>query len=98
MLEAMASGCLVIGSDTAPVREVIQHGGNGVLVDFFDVDQIADAVVSAMDPSDMHQEYRKKVRTRTAEHFNAAHGLEGFESLLTGLSLKAMSPSLAELH
>lgn len=38
-LDAMASGCLVLGSDTGPVQEVVQHNRNGLLCDFFDVDQ-----------------------------------------------------------
>lgn len=49
LLEAMASGCLVLASDTAPVREVIQEGENGLLVDFFDVGGLCDRVEEALD-------------------------------------------------
>lgn len=47
MMEAMAMGCLIIGSRTPCVEEVVIHGVNGLLVDFFSPDALADAVVEA---------------------------------------------------
>lgn len=46
LLEAMSAGCAIVASDTAPVREVIEHNETGLLVDFFDVNTIAEKVRS----------------------------------------------------
>src|SRR6516165_2374501 len=48
LLEALAAGCLVVSSLTPPVEEVICDGDNGWLVDFFDVDGLAERIVAAL--------------------------------------------------
>lgn len=49
LLEAMSSACAVVASDTAPVREAVQHGVNGRLVDFFKVDQLVSETCRLLD-------------------------------------------------
>jgi len=44
MVEAMAMGKAVVGSDTSPVKEFITHQVNGLLVDFFDQDAIVKSI------------------------------------------------------
>jgi glycosyltransferase involved in cell wall biosynthesis len=49
LLEAMACGCTVVGSDTPPVQEMIRHGETGLLADFHDPAAIADRIEEALD-------------------------------------------------
>ena len=54
MVDAMSCGAVVLASDTAPVREMIRDGENGLLADFFDVESIAKKAVAALrDPGAM---------------------------------------------
>jgi glycosyltransferase involved in cell wall biosynthesis len=41
LMNALACGCTVLASDTAPVREMITDDEQGLLVDFFDVEGLA---------------------------------------------------------
>ena len=45
----MSSGCAIVASDTAPVREVIQHGDNGLLVDFFAAAALSQTISDLLD-------------------------------------------------
>ena len=48
MLEAMATGCALLGSDTAPVREFLVNGETGLLAPFLDPQAVADRAVEAL--------------------------------------------------
>jgi len=52
VLEAMSAGCAIVASDTAPVREVLEHGREGLLVDFFDKNALVESISQlTQDPS-----------------------------------------------
>ena len=62
MLEAMAAGCLVIGSATPPVTEALEDGKTGLLVDFFDQKGLADRIDQVLDHPDRMQAVRDQAR------------------------------------
>jgi glycosyltransferase involved in cell wall biosynthesis len=70
MLEAMAAGCALVASDTAPVREVITDGVNGRLVDFFDTDALVDAVVGMLAHPGDFAPMRARGRTTILERYD----------------------------
>jgi glycosyltransferase involved in cell wall biosynthesis len=55
LLEAMSAGCVIIASDTAPVREVLTDGENARLIDFFDRDALVERCVAALAAPDAHR-------------------------------------------
>ena len=82
LVNALACGATVMGSDTAPVREMIQHGENGLLFDFFDFES---AVATAEDVLDHPEAYRNL-------------GSTAVERIRLNYSLDACLPKIMELY
>lgn len=82
MLEAMASGCLVIGSRTGPVEEVIADGVNGLLTDFFDMGALADRIVQALNGGESLHPLRQAAQAHVCAHFSLIQGEKRFRALL----------------
>ena len=72
MIEAMSVGCAVIGSRTAPVQEVIQDGYNGLLVDFFSPEEIAQRVDEVLDHPDRLAALRTRARETVVQNYDLA--------------------------
>lgn len=62
LVEAMACECLILGSDTAPVRDAVTAGENGILLDFFDVDALSRAMIDAVWAPERYGRMRKAAR------------------------------------
>lgn len=53
LFNALSCGCVVIGSDVAPVREVLEPGVNGLVEPLFDIDCLTRTTLKALDdPAD----------------------------------------------
>jgi len=48
MMDALSCGAVVLGSATAPVKEMIRDGENGLIADFFDADALAAKAIEAL--------------------------------------------------
>lgn len=70
MVETMAAGTLVIGSNTAPVAEVIEDGVNGRLVDFFDVKGWSAALTDALARPEAYLPMREAARKLVRERYD----------------------------
>ena len=82
MLEAMASGCLVIGSATPPVQEVIRHQENGLLVDFFDISALANTITHTLQHPGQYQNLRQTACEQAHLLYSHKHGLAAYLRLI----------------
>ena len=86
MIEAMSTGCLIVGSSTPPVMEALEDGVNGLLVDFFDHEAIAARVIGALDRLDDLAPLRERARETVLARYELAFCLDRQLGLMRDLA------------
>lgn len=69
-IEAMSAGCLLLASDTEPVRDVLCHLFNGLLVDFFDTRGFAALAADALANPAQFDALRQQARQTAESRFD----------------------------
>lgn len=85
-LEAMSCGALLVGSDTPPVREVITHNEQGLLVDFFDREALVDTLHAALSDPTQFARLRENARAFVERRFALRKCLDSQFHLLQALA------------
>jgi glycosyltransferase involved in cell wall biosynthesis len=88
-VEALACGCVVVGSSTPPVLEVLRDCENGLTVDFFSHKALADRIEEALEQPGKMQRLRAAARSTALERFDLKNvllprWLKLFDDLIDG--------------
>jgi glycosyltransferase involved in cell wall biosynthesis len=70
MFEAMALEKVVVASDVAPVRDVIEHGRTGFLVDFFQPQALAERIGDVLAAPQSFREIGWAARRHVVERYD----------------------------
>ena len=85
LLEAMAAGCALVASATAPVQEVLEDGNSALLVDFFDPEEQVAALNRLLDDPSLRQALAGSAQQKARE-YTSSSGLSAWAGVL-GLEL-----------
>lgn len=88
LTEALAMGCLVVGSNTAPVHEQIEDMDNGLIVDMDDTAEVAEALVWAIDNPAPAQRLRQAARDGVLARQDARLVFPAKEALLRAMMVR----------
>ena len=85
LLEAMAAGCALVASATAPVQEVLEDGESALLVDFFDVEAQVAALNRLLDNPSLRQGLATSAQQKASD-YTSSIGLSAWAGVF-GLEL-----------
>jgi glycosyltransferase involved in cell wall biosynthesis len=84
--EALATGCVVIASDTPTAREFVTHGQNGLLVSFFDPKGLADTVLRVLEDASLAHSLRENARRYAEKNLAIVDYLAAYEAIIGRLT------------
>lgn len=101
LFNALACGATVVASDTEPVRELIRHGENGLLADFYDIEGLAELGLSVLrDPAahrPLGQAGEDLIASRYALNVTLPRMLDLYQRVAGGpANTTAATPALAD--
>jgi glycosyltransferase involved in cell wall biosynthesis len=79
LINAMSSGCLVLASDVAPVREVIEPGKNGLVEPLFDTEGMAETALRALKYPGSFEPLRQAARERIESKYSLDVAIPDFK-------------------
>ena len=87
LVEAMACGCYVVASDTAPLHDAITDGVDGRLLPFFDVEALSSTLIAACRDPKASGPMRAAARQTAVARFSAQAGRDAWLDLLRELGV-----------
>ncbi len=90
--EAMATGCAVVGSDTQPVREFVQHGATGLLTPCLDPARLADSVLEVLENKPLNRQIRQGAREWAEANLAMPGYLAAYDHLVEQATGRASAP------
>jgi len=85
LVEAMACECPIIASDTAPVQDAITNGAEGLLLPFFDVAALSDAMIRAVQMPEAFAGMGQAARKRALRDYDRQTGTASWLALIDEL-------------
>jgi len=84
--EALACGCAIAASDTAPVQEFVRHGETGLLTPFHDPGALADTVCALLDDAGLAGRLGMEARAFAEQTLRMSDHIAGYRALINRLT------------
>ena len=70
LLDSMSCACPIVASATEPVQEFIENGKNGLLFDFYNINEQVEKIEYALDHREEMKPIRENARATIVENYN----------------------------